>query len=251
MSIRSLTAVNTGFIFLLLVGMAAQAAELKVLSGYGMREVMKDVGPKFEHATGHKVAIKFATPRDIAKRIQDGETADVVIAGGVDLAQGQVLRESVTVVARALMGVAVRKDTPKPDITSPDAVKRTLLTAKSVSYDDGPAALHFAKVLDSWGIADEIKRKTIIGGPPPRRVGDLVASGEVEIGVHVISLLIDIPGIEIIGPLPDDMQQANVTSAAIMAGAKDSDAAKALIVFLRSPEAVGVIKAKGMEPAAQ
>lgn len=252
MKIRSsLAAANAALIFLVLVGVTAEAAEVRVLSGYGTRAVMIDVGPKFEQATGHKLAIKFATPREIEKRIQDRETADVVIVGGVDFAKGQVLPGSVTAVARTLMGVAVRKDAPKPDISSPDAVKRALLAAKSVSYDDGPAATHFVKVLDSWGIADQMKRKTIIGAKPPRRVGDLVANGEAEIGVHVISLLIGIPGIEIVGPLPEDLQHATVTSAAIMAGAKDMSAAKALIDFLRTPEAAMVIKAKGMAPVAR
>ncbi|MBI3917614.1 MAG: substrate-binding domain-containing protein [Betaproteobacteria bacterium] len=250
MNIRSLvTAANIGVVFLLGAGIAAHAAEISVLSSYGMRAVMFDVQPKFEQMTGHKVTFKFANSRGIEKRIQDRETADVVITGGVDFANGQVLPGSVTPVARTLIGMAVRKDAPTPDISSPDAVKRALLAAKSISHDDGPASIHFVKVLGRWGIADEMKRKTIMGGPPPRRVGDLVAAGEAEMGVHVLSLLVGIPGIEIVGPLPHEIQSGDVTLAAIVAGAKDVEAAKALIDFLRTPEAAAVIRAKGMVPA--
>ncbi|MBI4194348.1 MAG: substrate-binding domain-containing protein [Betaproteobacteria bacterium] len=247
---RLLAAAAFVIVFALLAGAAAEAAEIKVLSSYGMRAVMLDVVPRFEKATGHMVAIEFATPRVIAKSVADAEAADVVISAGGDLAKGQVLPESITAVARTVMGVAVRTDAPKPDISSPDAVKRALLAAKSVSYDDGLAAVHFTKVLDNWGIADDIKRKTTIGSRPPRRVGDLVASGEVEIGVYVISLLIGIPGIEVVGPLPEDLQHASGTNAAVMAGARDAEAAKALIDFLRTPDAAAVIRAKGMKPAA-
>ena len=254
MNIRSLVvAVKIGVAFLLGASITAQAAEVRVLSVYGMRAVMIDVMPKFEHATGHKLTfIGFANAPGIEKRIQDREIADVVIASGVVLAKGPVVPSSITPVAHGLLGVAVRKDAPKPDISSSDAVKRALLAAKSISYNRGGAPfIHFTKVLEGWGIADEMKPKTILGTPPPRRVGDLVANGEAEIGLHAISLLEGIPGIDIIGPLPDDIQLAGeAQSAAIMAGAKNMAAAKALIDFLRTPEAVAVMKAKGMAPAA-
>ena len=254
MNIRSLVAAaNIGVVFLLGAGIAAQAAEVRVLSSYGMRAVMIDVMPKFERATGHTLTfIGFANLSALEKRIQDREIADVVIGEHVVLAKGPVVPGSVTPIAHGLLGVAVRKDAPKPDISSSDAVKRALLAAKSISYNRGGAPfMHFTKVLEGWGIADEMKPKTILGTPPPRRVGDLVANGEAGIGMHAIALLEGIPGIDIIGPLPDDIQLAgNVNSAAIMAGAKDVAAAKALIDFLRTPEAVAVIKAKSMAPAA-
>lgn len=252
MNLRSFgVTATTVFAFLAGAAIDAQAAEVRVLSGYGTRAIMLQLKPAFEQATGHSLVMQFATPRVIATRIQDRETADVVIADGVDFSNGQLLGGSITPVARGLLGMAVRKDTPKPDISSTDALKRALLAAKSISHDDGPANIHFVNVLGGWGIADEMKRKTIMGGPPPRRVGDLVAAGEVEMGVHVLSLLVGISGIEIVGPLPDEIQPAsNVTSAAIMSGAKDVSAAKALIDFLRTPEAAAVIRAKGMAPAA-
>ena len=246
MNIESRAAATVGFVLLVGVSVAAEAAEVRVLAGYGARDVIKEIAPRFEAATGHNLAIRLQTPRVIQKTIHDGAAADVVIAAGVDFAKGQILPGSVTPVARGILGVAVRKDAPKPDISSVDAVKRTLLGAKSIAYSGGAAAVSFVKTFNSWNTADETQRKIIIGGPPPGRVEDLVVSGEAEIGVHVLSILLAFPGIQTVGALPEELQSATVTSAAIMAGAREVDAAKALIDFLHTPEAVAIMKAKGM-----
>ena len=169
-------AANIGFMFLLVVGIAAEAAELKVLSALGMQAVMEDLGPKFERTAGHKLVITFAPLGGVVKRVQDGETGDVVMipqSGIESLAKdGKVVVGTETVLARSGLGVAVRKGAPKPDISSPEALKRTLLAAKSISYGDpalgGASALHFAKVLDRLGIADEMKSKTVFPKPPAR-----------------------------------------------------------------------------------
>ena len=259
MKIRSLVAAaNIGFMFLLVLGIKAEAAELKVLSAFGMQSVLEDLGPKFERATGHTLAISFATGGATVKRAQDGETADVVIAlrQGIDglVKDGKAAADNVTVLARSGIVVIVRKGAPKPDISSPDALKRTLLAAKSISYVDpasgGASGIHFAKVLDRLGIANEMQSKTVFPNPKtPAAVGVVVANGEAEIGVHVIQEVMSVAGIEIVGPLPGDLQNTIVFAAAIMASAKDAEAAKALVSSLRTPEAAAVIKAKGMEPA--
>jgi molybdate transport system substrate-binding protein len=259
MKIRSLVAAaNIGFMFLLVLGIKAEAAELKVLSAIGMQLVMEDLGPKFERATGHKLAITFATLGATVKRVQDGEIADVVIIPqqGIDglVKDGKAVASNVTLLARAGIVVAVRKGAPKPDISSPDALKRTLLAAKSISYVDpasgGASGIHFVKVLDRLGIANEMKSKTVFPNPQtPAEVGVLVANGEAEIGVHLIQELMSVAGIDVVGPLPGDLQNTTVFAAAIMASAKDAEASKALVNFLRTPEAAAVIKAKGMEPA--
>jgi len=244
--------------FLLVLGIKAEAAELKVLSAFGMQSVMEDLGPKFERATGHKLAISFATGGATVKRAQDGESADVVIAlrQGIDslVKNGKAAADNVTVVAHSGIVVAVRKGAPKPDISSPDALKRMLLAAKSISYVDpasgGASGIQFAKVLDRLGIANEMKSKTVFPNPKtPAAVGVLVANGEAEIGVHVIQELIPVAGIDLVGPLPGDLQNTIVFSAAIITGAKDAAAAKALVDFLRTPDSAKVIKAKGMDPA--
>ena len=257
MKVRLLVAAaNIGFMFLLVGGIAAEAAELKVISAIGMQSVMEDLGPKFERASGHKLAITFGSGGAVVKRVQGGEAADVIIIPrqGIDslVKDGKAAAGEVTDVARSGMGVAVRKGAPKPDISSPEALKRTLLAAKWITYGNpaqgSASGSHFAKVLDRLGIADEMKAKTVF----PSKPGTdplLVANGEAEIGVNQIQELISVPGIELVGPLPGDLQNTLVFSTAIMAGAKDTEVAKALVNFLRTPEAVAVIKAKGMEPA--
>jgi molybdate transport system substrate-binding protein len=256
MKIRSLAiAANIGFMFLLVVCSAPEAAELKVLSAIGIQAVMEDLGPKFERATGHKLAITFANAGTSVKRIQDGETADVVIIprSGIEsfVKDGKAVAGNVTVVARSGIGLAVRNGAPKPDISSPEALKRTLLAAKSITYSNpvggGASGIHFVTVLDRLGITNEMKSKTVFAKTGP--VGVLVANGEAEIAVSQLQELIPIVGIEVVGPLPGDLQDTIVFSAAIMASAKNADIAKELVNFLRTPEATVVIKAKGMEPA--
>jgi molybdate transport system substrate-binding protein len=256
MKIRLLVAAaNIGFMFLLVVGIAAEAAEINVLSAGAIRRVMEDLGPKFERATGHTLAITFAPSGALLKRIQGGETADVVITSqGIDsfVKDGRAVAGNVIVIARSGIGVAVRKGAPKPEISSPEALKRTLLAAKSITYTNpalgGASGIHFAKALDRLGIANEMKSKTVFPKTPDL-VGVLVANGEAEIGVQQFQNLISVAGIEIVGPLPGDLQSTEVFAAAIMAGVKDAEASKALVNFLRTPEAATVMKAQGMEPA--
>jgi molybdate transport system substrate-binding protein len=169
---------------------------------------------------------------------------------------GKAAAGSVTVLASAGIFVAVRKGAPKPDISSAEALRRTLLAARTISYVDptsgGASGIHFAKVLDRIGIASDVKSKTVFPHPKtPAAVGALIANGEGEIGVHIVQELIPISGIDIVGPLPGDLQNTVVFAAAIMAGAQDIEAAKALINFLRTPEAMRVMKATGMDPASQ
>jgi len=253
-------ATNIGFMFLLVGGIAAQAAEVKVLSAIGIQEVMEDLGPKFERATGHTLAITFGSLGAVVKRVQDGETSDVVIIPrqGIDgfVKDGKAAAGNVTVIARSGLVVAVRKGAPKPDISSPEALKRTLLAAKSITYPNpagaAAAGIHVAKVLDRLGIANEMKLKTVFPKTPTPGAGAngvLVANGEAEIAVANLQDLIPIAGIELVGPLPGDLQATIVFAAAIMTGAKDAGASKALVDFLRTPDSAKVIKAKGMEPA--
>lgn len=249
-----LAAAYIGSTFLLGSGFAVQAAEVKVLSSLAMRAVMEDLGPKFERASGHTLEITFGNLGAVVKRIKGGESADIVIIPpqGIDgfVKDGKAAASDVTVIARTGFSVAVRKGAPKPDISSPEAFKRTLLAAKSITYAD-PAAtaagIYVVKVFDRLGIANEMKPKTLI--PKGGSVGVLVANGEAEIAVHHLIQLIEVAGIEIIGPLPGALQSFDVFAAAIMTGARDAAASKALVDFLRTPEAVTVIKAKGLEPA--
>jgi len=255
MHIRSLAAAATVGATILLAQGAAEAAELKVLSAIALQPVLGDLGPKFERATGHTLVITFAPLGGIVKLVQAGDSGDVVVIpqSGIErLAKdGKVVSGTETVLASAGSGVAVRKGAPRPDISTPEALKRTLLAAKSISYSDpaggGASGIHFAKVLDRLGIASEMKSRTIF--PKSGFPGDPVANGEAEIGVGTLQGLIAIAGIEIVGPLPGDLQDTLVFVAAIMASAKQTEAGKAFIDFMRTPESAKAIRAKGMEPA--
>ena len=259
MTIRLLAAFSYAVLPLLLAATgSAESAEVKVLAANGIQSVVEDLAPKFERATGHKLVVGFATGGATVKRAQDGEVVDVAIAPrqGINglVKSGKVASGNVTALASTGISVAVRAGAPKPDISSPDALKQTLLAAKSVTYlnpaDGAASGIHFAKVLDRLGIANEMKAKTVYAANTGA-VGGNVAKGDAEIGVVQYQLLFNVPGIDIIGPLPGDLQDSTVFAAAIMGGSTEQDAAKAFVAFLRSTEAAAVIKSKGMEPAAR
>jgi molybdate transport system substrate-binding protein len=243
-------AVLAGFTF----AGVAQAAEIKALVALGMKEIVGDLGPKFEKASGHKLAIKFGTLGGVVKMVQGGETADIVIIPrqGINglVKDGKAAADNVTDIARSEIVVFFRKGAPKPDVSTPDALKRALLAAKSISYgnpaDGGASGIHFAKVLDRLGIAKEMKPKTIYARPGGG--GELVAEGKAELGVTQLQIIMPVAGIEVAGPLPGDLQAATTFSSAIMSGARNAAPAQALVKFLRTPEAAKVIRAKGMNP---
>jgi molybdate transport system substrate-binding protein len=232
-----------------------RAVEVKVLSVLGMRAVLDDLGPRFERSSGNRLAISFTTLGGALKRVQTGETADVVIIPqrGIErlAGEGRIAADSVIVFAQSRMGVAVRKGAARPDISSPESLKRALLEVKSFTYPNpahgASSGIHFAKVLERLGIAREVKSKTVFL-PEAGPVGMLVASGKAELAVHQIQELAPVPGIEIVGPLPDDLQDTLVFAAAVMVGSGEAAASKALVDYLRSREAAKIIRAKGMEP---
>lgn len=238
----------------------AAGAEVRVLSAVGMRQVMLDLGPKFERATGHRLKVSFDSGGVILKRLEGGETCDVVMINrsGIErlTGAGRVVQGSVTDLATSGVGVAVRKGALKPDISTPEAFKRAMLEAKTIACPDpalgGSSGVHIAKVFERLGISEAVKHKLIFVGTPEQAEtmpGHQVAEGKAEVALHQMQELMAVPGIEIVGPLPADLQETFVFSAAIMTDANNVKAAKALIEFLRTPEARAVIKAKGMEPA--
>ncbi len=248
--------VSALFVAMLAQSTNADAVEVQMLSANGMREVMEDIGPKFERVTGHNLAIEFGTLRVIVNRVLDGAMADVVVIPqeGIDrlVRDGKANASTATLLARSGIGVIIRKGANKPDISTPEALKHALLAAKSVTYLDpaagGTSGVHFEKVLDRLGIAADMKPKTVLH-PNAGAAGDLVAGGEAEIGINLIQELMPLPGIDLVGPLPDDLQNTLVFTAVIMSGSENTVAAKAFIEFLQTPEAAAIIKTKGMEPA--
>ncbi len=235
------------------MGHTAYAAEIKVLSAGAMRGVVDALLPEFEKQTGHKVTVENATAGVLAKRIEDGEAFDVAVitATVVDglLAKGKLAAGSRVDLAKVGMGVAVKAGAPLPDIKTVDAFKRTLLDAKSVAYINpkagGTTGVFFEQVIEKLGIAEQVHAKAKLkdGG----YVADLVASGEAEVGVHVISEIVPVKGAVLVGPLPAEIQTTTTYVGAINASRANADAAKALIQFISGPASAPVLKAKGME----
>lgn len=236
-------------------------AEVRVLSAVGMRQVMRHLEPKFERTTGHSLQLSFDSGGVILERIEGGEPADVVMVNRTDmerLASAGRLSSATAVIdlAKSRVGVAVRQGTPRPDISTPAAFRRAMLEARTIACPDpalgGSSGLHIAKVFDQLGIAEAVQPKLVLVSTPQQArtmPGHVVADGGAEIALHQMQELMAVPGIVVVGPLPDELQQTFVFSAAVMAGAKDASAATAFIEFLRTPEARAVITATGMEPA--
>ena len=233
----------------------AGAAEIKVLTAGAFKQVVLALVPDFEKQTGHKVTVENETVGALTKRIEGGEGFDLAVLtpGAVDnlTGKGKFAAGSRTNLARVGVGVVVKDGTPKPDISSVDAFKKSLLAAKSVAYIDpaagGSSGIYVSGLLDKLGIGAEVKAKAklIHGGA----VAEHIAKGEAELGIHQISEILPVQGIVLVGPLPAEIQNYTVYAAGLGANAKEADAAKALLKALSGPAAAEVLKAKGMEPA--
>jgi len=240
---------------LLLAG-TANAAEVRVMISGGLTAAFKALVPEFERVSGHKVLTAYGpsmgtTANAIPVRLERGEAVDVLIMVGYALGdlvrQGRVIADSRVDLAKSPIGVAVRSGAPKPDISSADAVKRALLAAKTIAYSDSASGVYVStEMFGKLGIADEMKDRA--RKIPATPVGEIVAQGEAEIGFQQISELVPVPGIDIVGPLPPELQKITVFSAGIATVSKEPDAGKALIKFLGSPAASAAIVKSGIEP---
>jgi molybdate transport system substrate-binding protein len=231
---------------------AAGAAEINVLSTQATQEAYLDLVAQFEKATGHKVRTDFTGTLNVQKRLASGEAFDMIImaAPAIDeqIKLGKAVAGSRVDIAKSGTGVAVRKGAPKPDIGSVEALRKTLLSVKSIGYSTGPSGVYMLSVFDKLGVADQVKGK-LKQTPSGVFVGNLIASGETEIGFQQIAELVHFAGIDYVGPLPGELQRMTVFSAGIHAGAKQPDAARTLVKFLTAPAAAGVIRKHGLEPA--
>ncbi len=236
---------------LLFSGMA-KAAEIKVLSTQATQQAYLELVEQFEKATGHKVATVFTGTLNVQKRLADGEACDLIVMAGPAIDEqiglGKAIAGSRVDFAKSGTGVAVRKGAAKPDIGSAAALKKTLLAAKSIGYSTGPSGVYMLGVFEKLGIAGDIKGR-LKQTPSGVFVGTLIASGETEIGFQQISELVHFPGIDYVGPLPGELQRMTMFSAGIHTGAKQADAAKALVKFITAPPAAAVIRKHGLEPA--
>jgi molybdate transport system substrate-binding protein len=225
---------------------------MKVICTNGLKSVMLDLIPAFERKNATKLTVTWGATNSLLKDLESGTTADLAIltAETIDdlIARGKAVKGSRVDLARSGIGIAVRKGARKPDIATPEALKQALLAAKSVAHSkSGMSGIYFPTVLARLGIAEAMKSKIVIP-EPGTPVGDVVAKGEAEIGVQQISELLPVAGVEIVGPLPGDLQKITVFSAGILSAAKEPDAAQALVTFVAA-EARPLLKPKGLEPA--
>jgi molybdate transport system substrate-binding protein len=242
--------------FLMAQATCVQAAEIKVFSTVGVKSVLEELIPKFEKATGHKLAITWSTAALLAKRVQDGEQADalVLIKSNVEALSkaGKIAPGTDSLFAKSIFAVGVKAGAPKPDISTIDAFKNSLLAAKAVSYTDpaagGASGVYVAKQIERMGITDQLKAKTR-HPPSGGNAAALLVSGEADVAINSKPELLSIAGIDVVGPLPGDMAFTVVYAAAVQSGAAQVDAAKALVQFLMSGEAQAVFRAKGFDPA--
>lgn len=229
----------------------AHSSEIKVIAGGSLAPLMKELGPQFEQASGHKLSIHFDSTPNIITRVTSGTPFDAVVVP-IDVFRDAVAKARFAAgpavdVARVGYGVIVRAGTAKPDVSTPDALKKTLLGTPSIAFVPASAAgAYITKVFERLGIGEEMKAKTK-PQPAPIQIAPAVARGDAELGVFLMNVLVA-PGVELAGPFPGDLQQELVFTAAVALDTREADAAKALIDYLRTPAAIAVIKAKGMTP---
>jgi molybdate transport system substrate-binding protein len=231
---------------------SANAAEITVVATGGpLPEVMGVLKPMFEKASGNTVKLSIKAAPAIIKEVKEGASIDLIVANdeAIDalVKDGLIAAGSSAKVMQSRVGLGVRTGAPKPDISTAEALKATLLNAKTVAYSQGASGQFFTTVIAKLGIGDQLKPKTIIVSGRP--VGAAVASGEAEVGIQQVAELVPVAGVTLVGALPMEVNRIIGYSVGIPGKAKEMDAAKALARFIASPEALAAYKQKGMEPA--
>jgi molybdate transport system substrate-binding protein len=246
-----LAALAAGLLMVFAGASAARSAELKIFGSRVTKMMMADVGPGFEQATGYKPVVVTAVAAVMKRRIESGEPFDLTVLVDFQtdglIKAGKLVADTRADIMKAGIGVAVKRGAPKPDIGTVEAFKRTLLAAKSITYlKEGASTIHLDKVFARLGVAEALKAKTI--QPVTESVSEMVAAGEVELAIIVIPNILSVPGAELVGPLPPELQSHIVFTAAVSAQSPNQQAGRDLIKLLTSPAAIPLIKAKGMEP---
>ena len=249
--LNSVAAAAAACCAVLIADTTAKAAEVVLMTTGAVQKIMKGLIPSFEKASGNKVTMTVLGTGPAVTKIKEGTFADLILLGpdaqNELAAAGKVDKSTVGNVFRSRIGLAVKAGAPKPDISTPEALKKTLLDAKSIGFSIGPIGEYFSKVvIEKLGIADQVrpKMKNIRGAP----VGTGAASGEVEIAIHQIAELQPIPGIDVIGELPADVNTVIYYATGLTTMAKQPDAAKAYVQYLKQPSSAPVIQKNGMNP---
>lgn len=249
MRIGLFAAARIASVLLLLQGVAAEAAEIKVLAGAFYKPVLEELGAQFEGATGHKLVVKWVPGPAVRREVEGGEAFDVAISQSDTMDHltktGKIDPATRVDLVRIGLGMAIRAGAPKPDISSVEGFKRALLEAKSVATSpESVSAAYLASLLDRWGIVAEVKPKIRIPAINTGGAFGAVARGDSEIGIAASAI---IPGTHLV-PLPAELQVYQVFVAGVGTGARETEGGRALVKFLTSESAVPVIRAKGMEP---
>jgi molybdate transport system substrate-binding protein len=237
---------------LLVLVQPANSAELKIFGSRVTKVIVGELGPQFEKATGHTPVVVADVAQVMKRRIEAGEPFDlaVLVDFQIDdlIKTGKLLADSRANIMSSGIGVAVKRGAPKPDIGTAEAFKQTLLRAKSVTYlKEGASTIHLRKLFEQLGVADAIKAKAV--ETDGEMVSELVAEGKVELGLIVIPNIMSVPGAELVGPLPKEINSIVMFTAGVSAVSPNQQAARELIKLLKSPEAKPVIQAKGNDPA--
>jgi molybdate transport system substrate-binding protein len=227
--------------------------EIRILSTHAAMDVLNDLGPKFERAHRCRLSFGYDPAKAVKRQVENGAAFDVAIVTRPvfdDLVtQGKMLAEPRGDVGRSGLGLSVRKGAAKPDISTTEAFKRTLLAAKSVVRStEGTSGIYFEKLIDRLGIAEAMRDKIVPG--PSGRVAELVARGEGEMAIQQVPELLPVAGAEYVGPFPPDLQLYSEFAAGVAAASKHRDVAAAFVKMLTAPEAAALFKAAGLEPAA-
>lgn len=251
--IAGLCMIMAGFAF---SGTALAASEspvtLRAISSMATRPILTELFAQFEKLTGHKVELESVGGVTAAKRVAAGEDFDLVILASNSLNKlvesGKIVKDSKTDLVKSGVAVAVRKGARTFDISTEEAMKQAVLSAKSISYSTGPSGVYLEKLFERWGIAGQLKERTVVPAPGIP-VGSLVAKGEVELGFQQLSELMHLDGIVVLGSLPKEIQTTTVFSAGITTSTTKQKVVEQLLKFLTSPETDKVKVANGMEPA--
>src|SRR6185295_17796287 len=229
---------------------AVQAAEIKVLCSTALKTVMQELVPQFEKATGHKVVVEYGVSAGMQRRVEAGEAFDAIFLTVKQLdalvQAGKIAPGTRTPIARSGMGIAIHAGAARPDIATVDALKRTLLAAKSIAYaKEGAAGVYLIALAKRLGITEQLKLKPMDSGDA---VGEAVGSGAAEFGILPVSEILPVKGAALLGEFPRDVEEYAVSVGGVSATAKQAGAAKELIRFITAPAAVPVMRKKGMEP---